>query len=108
MEVGTGLKPKMPGTLQTRLPVEESGVRGYVKYLLSYLEVTHREVFEMQRRSIMKGRDKGRSAVLKRGDLAPVWERGEGREPRGSQKLPRAAGDPRPGIPQTTLWYTLV
>ena len=44
MEVITGLKPQLPGTLQARLPVEEKGVGDYVKDLLSYLEVTHRQV----------------------------------------------------------------
>ena len=45
MEVVMGIKPQLPATIQSRLPVEDIGATDYVRSLLDYLETTHREVF---------------------------------------------------------------
>merc|ERR1712079_874260 len=62
MEVVMGIKPQLPATVQSRLPVEEIGVGDYVKHLLDYLEVTHREVLELARERAVEheGKDAGR------------------------------------------------
>ena len=49
MEVVMGIKPQLPATVQSRLPVEEIGATEYVRNLLDYLAVTHREVLELAR-----------------------------------------------------------
>ena len=38
MEVVMGIKPQLPATVQSRLPVEEIGATEYVRALLDYLE----------------------------------------------------------------------
>ena len=88
MEVVMGIKPQMPATVQMRLPVEEVGVADYVKRLLDYLEVTHREVLELSRERAVdhEGKDAGRVATLKRGDLVKVVQKGD-HAPKGSKKF---------------------
>ena len=88
MEVVMGIKPQLPATVQTRLPVSEVGATDYVRSLLDYLEVTHREIVEMSRERAVEheGRDAGRVATLKRGDLVKVVQKGE-HAPKGSKKF---------------------
>ena len=88
MEVVTGLKPKLPGTLVAGLPVQEQGVSDYIEGLLKYLEVTHKEVFELARESAVEheGRDAGRAEGLKKGDLVALRQAGEA-EPRGRTRF---------------------
>ena len=88
MEVVMGIKPQLPATVQARLPVEPIGVTKYVQALLDYLEVTHREVLELSREHAVEheGKDAGRVATLKRGDLVKVVQKGE-HAPKGSRKF---------------------
>ena len=88
MEVVMGIKPQLPATVQARLPVEDVGPTEYVKDLLDYLEVTHREVVELSRQRAVEheGKDAGRVATLKRGDLVKVVQKGE-HAPKGSKKF---------------------
>ena len=88
MEVVMGIKPQLPATIQARLPVEDVGATDYVRSLLDYLETTHREVFELARERAVEheGKDAGRVAKLKRGDLVKVVEKGD-RAPKGSSKF---------------------
>ena len=88
MEVVMGIKPQLPATVQSRLPVEEIGATEYVRKLLDYLEVTHREVLELARERAVEhaGKDAGRVDTLKRGDLVKVVEKGD-RAPKGSSKF---------------------
>ena len=88
MEVVTGLKPKLPGILAAGLSVQEQGVSDYIEGLLKYLEVTHKEVFELARESAVEheGRDAGRAEGLKKGDLVALRQAGEA-EPRGRTRF---------------------
>ena len=88
MEVVMGIKPQLPATVQSRLPVEEIGATEYVRNLLDYLAATHREVLELARERAVEheGNDAGRVATLKRGDLVKVVQKGE-HAPRGSTKF---------------------
>ena len=88
MEVVMGIKPQLPATVQSRLPVEEVGATEYVRKLLDYLETTHREVLELSRERALKheGRDAGRVNTLKRGDLVKVVQKGD-HAPKGSAKF---------------------
>ena len=78
MEVVMGIKPQLPATVQSRLPVEEIGATKYVRALLDYLEVTHREVLELARERAVEheGKDAGRVDTLKRGDVVKVVQKG--------------------------------
>ena len=88
MEVVMGIKPQLPATVQSRLPVEEVGATEYVRKLLDYLETTHREVLELSRERAVEheGKDAGRVATLKRGDLVKVVQKGD-HAPKGSNKF---------------------
>ena len=68
--------------------MEDVGPTEYVKDLLDYLEVTHREVVELSRQRAVEheGKDAGRVATLKRGDLVKVVQKGE-HAPKGSKKF---------------------
>ena len=89
-----GIKPQLPATVQARLPVEDVGPTEYVKDLLNYLEVTHREVLELSRQRAVEheGKDAGRVATLKRGDLVKVVQKGD-HAPRGSKKFNSRVSD---------------
>ena len=88
MEVVVGIKPQLPATVQARLPVEDIGVKDYVKHLFDYLDVTHREVLELSRQSAVEheGKDAGKVARLQRGDVVKVVQKGE-HAPKGSKKF---------------------
>ena len=83
-----GIKPQLPATVQARLPVEDVGVKDYVKHLFDYLDVTHREVLELSRQSAVEheGKDAGKVARLQRGDVVKVVQKGE-HAPKGSKKF---------------------
>ena len=80
-----GIKPQLPATVQSRLPVEEIGATEYVRALLDYLEATRREVLELSRERAVEheGKDAGRVTTLKRGDLVKVVQKGD-HAPKGS------------------------
>ena len=94
MEVVMGIKPQLPATVQARLPVEEVGPTDYVTKLLDYLEVTHREIVELSRQRAVEheGKDAGRVAKLKRGDLVKVIQKGD-HAPRGTKKFDSRVSD---------------
>ena len=79
MEVVMGLKPTLPGTLMSGLPIEDKAVPDYTKALLDYLKMTHKEVLELARQSATEheGHDVGRAEGLAVGDLVAMRRTGE-------------------------------